>query len=132
MVCLDTTFLIDVGRNRADARRKLREFAETGEGVSTTVVTMGELYAGAWLRASAMEELQRVDDLLSGFVVWEMNAASAREYGPLKAFLRRRGADIGERDLFIAAIALAHGENRIVTRNRKDFERIPGIQVVAY
>ena len=32
----------------------------------------------------------------------------------------------------IAAIAMSKGENVIVTRNKKDFERIPGLIVQTY
>lgn len=132
MVCLDTTFLTDYSRGKAEAHGKLRELRETGERIFTTVVTLGEMYTGGWLHAHAEKEIRRLDELFEGFVVVEMNAASAREYGRLKALLRRRGVDVGERDLFIASIALAYGESRIATRNAKDFERIPGIEVVSY
>lgn len=56
----------------------------------------------------------------------------AQIYGRLSATLQRQGRPVGERDLFIAATALSYGESRIVTRNVKDFERIPGIEVVTY
>ncbi len=32
----------------------------------------------------------------------------------------------------IAAIAMSKGENKIVTRNKKDFERIPDLTVETY
>ncbi len=39
---------------------------------------------------------------------------------------------IEDRDILIASIALSFGENRIVTRNIKHFERIDEIEVVSY
>lgn len=45
------------------------------------------------------------------------------------AQLRRAGQRIGERDLMIAAPALANG-HAIATLNRAEFERVPGLEFV--
>lgn len=45
--------------------------------------------------------------------------------------LARRGETIGPIDAVIAATALHLGEP-VVTRNRRDFERVPGLRVVSY
>lgn len=43
--------------------------------------------------------------------------------------LRGQRLNVGPMDLRIAAIALEHGWT-VVTRNRRDFHRVPGLQVV--
>lgn len=43
--------------------------------------------------------------------------------------LRRAGTPIGERDLMIAATALANGHD-VLTANVREFERVPGLRVV--
>jgi hypothetical protein len=45
--------------------------------------------------------------------------------------LKERGELIGANDLWIAAAALRHGE-ALVTRNARDFHRVPGLQVLTY
>jgi predicted nucleic acid-binding protein len=36
------------------------------------------------------------------------------------------------KDLLIASVALSHGEHEVLTRNEKDFGRVPGVQVRSY
>ncbi|MBI4362028.1 MAG: type II toxin-antitoxin system VapC family toxin [Euryarchaeota archaeon] len=132
MVCLDTTFLVDLGRGRQGAVRKMRELVAGRERVVTTMVNMVEFYEGAWAHARAQEKVAEVEGVLEGLVVLDLNLIAAKEFGRLKRDLQRKGEAVGDWDLLIATIALAYGERLILTSNVKDFERIPGIQVVAY
>jgi tRNA(fMet)-specific endonuclease VapC len=56
------------------------------------------------------------------------SALEAREFGRLFAELRSQGQLIGERDLQIAATALANG-HELMTRNAREFARVPGLLV---
>jgi tRNA(fMet)-specific endonuclease VapC len=105
--------------------------------VGTTIITRIEMLRGRFdrlLKAATGEELVRAQQLLSktehalGRVMtmpFDDNAA------PLFDQLRlaKRTRQIGRADLLIASIALA---NRaiLVTRNLRDFRRIPNLQVV--
>ena len=44
MVCLDTTFLVDLVRARPEAEKKLLHFLENDERITTTPVNAAELY----------------------------------------------------------------------------------------
>lgn len=55
----------------------------------------------------------------------------ARIYGNELSALERRGEAIATMDLLIAASALAEGA-RLVTRNRKHFERVRGLEILDY
>lgn len=61
-----------------------------------------------------------IDKLCNRIVPFDDDAASA--WGPLRARLKQTGALIGERDMLIAAHALALGVP-LVTRNVADMER---------
>jgi tRNA(fMet)-specific endonuclease VapC len=78
------------------------------------------------------EKVAEIDKLIHELIILDLSPMAAREFGRLKAELRRGGETIADWDLLIGSIALAYGENRIVTRNVKDFEKIPGIEVVSY
>jgi tRNA(fMet)-specific endonuclease VapC len=45
--------------------------------------------------------------------------------------LKKRGELLGANNLWIAAAALRHGE-ALVTRNARDFQRVPGLKVLTY
>jgi tRNA(fMet)-specific endonuclease VapC len=63
---------------------------------------------------------------LSRLQILDVDEAIAARYGVLKADLQRQGQVIADFDLLIAATALVHGL-KLVTHNRRDFERIPGL-----
>ncbi len=102
--------------------------------VVTTIITFEEQTRG-WLafqaRARTLEQqvkayrrLKRHLDSYLEIQVLEFSSEAAAEFERLQR-LRLR---VGTMDLKIAAIALAH-QATVLTRNRKDFNRIPDLQV---
>jgi predicted nucleic acid-binding protein len=49
-------------------------------------------------------------------------------FGRIRGQLRRDGNLVGDMDLLIASTAIAH-DLTLVTRNRRHFERIPGLEL---
>jgi tRNA(fMet)-specific endonuclease VapC len=54
----------------------------------------------------------------------------ARIHAEVWAALAARGDVIGSHDLWIAATALTHGFG-VATENKRDFDRVPGLRVLA-
>jgi tRNA(fMet)-specific endonuclease VapC len=52
----------------------------------------------------------------------------ADHFGVVRATLEQAGTPIGANDLIIASTALAH-DCLVVTRNRREFERVVGLKV---
>ena len=132
MVCLDTTFFADLFRKNPAAEKKLYELANDTEIVSTTVMTIAELYYGAYKSKNISEEMKNVASVLNSFLILEMNPEGAKMFGEILSTLEKKGQVIPDRDILIAAISLSKGEETIVTRNGKDFSRIPGLKVQTY
>ncbi len=132
MVCLDTTFFADLFRKDPAAEKKLYELANGNEIVSTTVMTIAELYYGAYKSRNISEEIKNVAAVLNSFLILEMNQEGAKIFGEILSTLEKQGQIIPDRDILIGAISLSKGEETIVTRNEKDFDRIPGIRVQIY
>src|SRR5207245_10088081 len=64
LVCLDTTFLVDLIRARPEAEKKLLHFLENDERITTTPVNAAELYEEAFSTRSRRTESERVRGLL--------------------------------------------------------------------
>jgi tRNA(fMet)-specific endonuclease VapC len=126
MVCLDTSVLLALIRKDQAAIDGLTAEAERGGTVSTTVVSLCELYSGAYGSKNPQKELARVQDLVSNLGLLELDAGAAKRYGELVNDAALRRAPIGDFDLIIASIALEQKE-KLVTRNDKHFSRAPGL-----
>lgn len=126
---IDTDLLIDVerGAGTSDAERLLGE-----EERAISVITMSELLHGVHRAQGSTRARRRafVEHLLAGLQAIPITEPVARVHADIWAYLSQRGEPIGAHDLWIAATALAHGLG-VATRNASDFDRVPGLRVVA-
>jgi len=128
-VILETTFLIDLERElqrreEGPAHRFLQ--AHDRERVCITWTIAGELAAGA-----GDHERARWEAVMAGFEVLPCGVEVAWAYARAYRHLRANGTLIGANDLWIAATARAH-DQAVVTRNVRDYNRVPGVRVLAY
>lgn len=134
MTHVDTSFLIDLLRetrrgNPGPATAKLRELAD--EELALSIFVLCELEAGAASSARPAEERRRVVALTASLALALPDAGLAERYGEILAALDRRGETIATMDLLIASAALADGA-RLVTRDRRHFERVQGLELISY
>jgi tRNA(fMet)-specific endonuclease VapC len=128
LVCLDTDFLIDLARKDNHAMQKAKELASQGEILHTTIVNAAEYYTGAF-RSTAKDAIGNARQYIQNFSILLLEEESALLWAKLCTELRSN--TIGERDLFIASIALSNGEV-LLTRNAKHFERVPDLKVESW
>lgn len=134
MIHLDTSFLVDLLRERGGGRpgpaaRLLDDLADETLWVSVFVAC--ELAAGIELSDRSGREREVVEDLLAGLQITYPDARFAPTYGRVFAELRRAGKTIAAMDLLIALSALLEGA-RLVTRNARHFTAVPGLEVLSY
>lgn len=96
--------------------------------IFVSVITIAELYFGAYNSAKSLENCQLLDELLVDLQVLEFDTAAGRHFGEIKAQLKQSGNIINDSDLFIAATALSQ-QLILVTNNERHFRRIPGLQI---
>ena len=75
--------------------------------------------------------LRRLHDFFQPFQSVFFDDGAAEVYGSLRSHLRREGSDLGSNDLMIASIAVALGLT-LVTHNRSEFERVPGLRLASW
>jgi tRNA(fMet)-specific endonuclease VapC len=130
MFFLDTNVIIAV-MNRRDSALDARLQYEIAGG-STLIVPVPVLFAlryGAAKSQNPQRNHERIDVFLTAVTeVVDFDDADADEAGEIRAFLEKIGAPIGPYDLLIAAQARRR-EAILVTANRREFERVPGLMV---
>lgn len=117
----DSDVLIDLLNNRGSA--KLDDEIAVQQ-VLTTTVTRFEILAGAltnWGTSQALALFDRVPQL-------SLDAAAADRAADVNRQLRLQGIRLATADTLIAGIALAN-DLPLLTRNRRHFDRIPGLVV---
>jgi len=129
---LDTTFLSDLLREKREAIDLLEQLRSEGRKLTTTTLNLAELYSGAYRLAESAGRVHAVEQFAEALVLLDFDVRSAKVFGELEAYLTREGKSVPVKDLLIASTGLSHGEHVVLTRNRKDFERIPGIEVRPY
>lgn len=135
MIHLDTSFLIDLHRETAGERPAgafdLIESLDPNELLGVSVHVVCELRAGAELSRQALREHEVLDDLLAGLQLVYPDQRFAAHYGRLCAATTRGGRPVAALDLLIATAATLD-DAPLVTRNVKDFSRVPGLRVLKY
>ena len=71
----------------------------------------------------------RAERLFQSLQVLPLTDAAIRKAAEIAGELVRMGKEIGQNDCMIAAIALTHGIDTIITQDHAHFNRIPGITV---
>jgi tRNA(fMet)-specific endonuclease VapC len=133
MIHLDTSFLIDFLResDRGDpgpASRLLGEIRDEELGISVFVAS--ELAAGAALSKRPAEK-RKVERICSSLTVSYPDERFPAAYASLLSAQVRGSGSISTMDLLIATSAVIASAT-LVTRNAKDFERVPGLGILDY
>src|SRR3989338_903255 len=132
MACIETTFAVDILRGTDEkAREKIQALEKNKEILYIAAPTIGELISGAILNPRLEKEKERVIEFIFSFIVLDLDKDSAIKSGEIEAELTKKGAMIQGEDIMIAAIALQNNET-LITRNKKHFERVPGLKIEGY
>ena len=126
---IDSSILVDIERGRTDLGALLEERGD--RGVAMAAITAAEILHGLHrLRVSKHKTRAEavVEMLLSAIPVIAFDLVCARAHARLGADLARRGISVGTHDLMIGATAVARGFS-VVTRDRRSFPRIPGLEI---
>ena len=123
---LDTNALSELVRNPQGTLAQKLNVLEP-DTVCTSIIAACELRFGAQRKGSA-PLTQRVEQLLQALTVLPLDTPADEHYADIRATLERSGTPIGSHDLFIAAHARSRGMT-LLTRNLREFQRVPGLTV---
>ena len=125
---IDSSVLIAAERGQLDLGRALAEHRD--EAFCISAITASELLHGVErVGAKKRPSTQAfVEGLLRAMPVLPFDLPVARVHARVWAQLRAAGRPVGERDLMIAATALARGLE-VVTRDERSFPHVPELRV---
>ena len=128
MLGLDTSAVIDLFRGVPQVKAVLEQVPEP---LGVTRMSYLELMFGIDVQDNRhVIEEKFYDAFFETVRVFELDSDACKEAGRIFWHLSKRGLKIDEADCVIAAILLKQGVNKILTRNKKHFERIPGIKLI--
>jgi len=91
--------------------------------IAISVITVAELYFGAYNSTKINEKLAAAEKFIQSLPVLNLSQTSLKYFGQLKADLKQKGTPVANFDLLIASIALT--ENLIlVSNNIRHYNRI--------
>jgi len=93
-----------------------------------STVTLAELFYGVEKSANPARNLAEVEGFAARLEVLDFDGHAAAHTGQIRAELARTGTPIGPYDQMIAGHARSRGLI-IVTNNRREFDRVPGLRV---
>jgi tRNA(fMet)-specific endonuclease VapC len=122
---LDTTIWIGLARGEQGLRERLAMLNPVR--IFSCSVVRAELMFGARKSRRVDENLEGFGRLLQPFESVPFDDEAAGHYGLVRVALERAGTPIGANDLLVASIALAR-DFVLVTRNSREFARVPGLR----
>lgn len=123
---LDTN--VCIGWLKGDTQIKKGWLSKHPDELRLCSVVKAELLYGARKSVRVEENLRTLQRLFGTVAAVPFEDEAAHWYGLVRAELERAGTPLGPNDLMIAAIALA-GDFVVVTRNTREFVRVPGLRV---
>jgi len=130
MFCLDTNIVISaINLRPAYIRARLDAEIASGAMIGIPVIVLFEMRYGAAKSDRRARSEAGLDAFLSlAITPWSFEPDDAVHAGEIRAELESAGTPIGHYDYLIAAQARRRGA-ALVTLNRREFERVPGLMV---
>lgn len=123
-VLLDTDTCIWLLRGIPEVRERLT--ALSPEDVAISAMNEAELRFGVLHSQHPTKHARSLEAFLAPIQVLPFDAVAAKVHAKLRLALKR--TPIGERDLVIASVAVAH-RLTLITHNQREFQRVPGLKL---
>jgi len=136
MICLDTSFLIDLFKERIKISDKLKEHLK--DNLVITPFSIFELYHGMYRlkrKEPAFNLIRRRENLktlYNKFTILDFNLDAAVKSAEILNSLEAKGQVIDLVDIMITSIALVQNCHTIITRNVDHFQRISDLKIISY
>lgn len=125
MILLDTDICVEILKGN---KKILQRRADYDGPIGICFMTIAELYYGAERSRDPPRNYETIEKLVLTLEIVQSDLGILRRFGAIKAQLQRDGTSLADADVLIAAATLERAE-RLITGNKKHFERIPGLSL---
>ncbi|MDP3027128.1 MAG: PIN domain-containing protein [Nanoarchaeota archaeon] len=130
MIALDTNAIIDIFKKD---NKILSLINNLNEDLCSSIINYQEIMFGLNLEnLKHITEENFYDNFFEGIFIFLLDISSSKKSTGILWNLKKEGRIVDKSDCMIAGILLANGVNKIITKNIKHFEHIPGLKVVSY
>ena len=126
MYALDTNTVIYYFKDAGGVAARVNKLRPSDIGIPISVFY--ELETGIAKSQQPQKRRKQLDMLLVAIKLLPFDKSAAKRAGELRAKMEIAGTPMGAIDYQIAGIALAQRAT-LVTRNKKEFDRVPGLKV---
>ena len=123
---VDSDYVADYLKGRTPSTDLLNTLLQ--DGIAISIITFAEVYEGIYYGHNRAHYTHIFQQFLQGVSVLGITRSIAKQYAFMRGELGRKGQLIDQPDLFIAATA-THHNLILVTRNIKDYQRIPDLNI---
>ena len=127
MFVLDTNTVLDYFKGRGRVPERL--LATPPSEIALPAISAYEVWVGVLGSQNPKRRREQFEAFLSAVEILPFGAEAGLRAAELRHSLESAGQAIGPLDTLIAATALAHG-GVLVTRNLREFSRVPGLKTV--
>ena len=125
MKVLDSDIVIAALRGTSDAKDAINALERDELAVASP--TQYEVLLGAYLYGRKAQ-VDKTEEFFDKYQVLPLDGPASKRAASIRANLMRKGVDLADMDVLIAAVALEN-EASVVTRNKEHFQRIDGLNV---
>jgi tRNA(fMet)-specific endonuclease VapC len=125
MYVIDTDIAVAYLRGERDILRFVLSLGK----FYTTVTTIAELSYGLHNSKNPKKHARKLLEFIKGTELLGVGLPTSISFGEIKSRLKEGGNLIGDFDTLIASSCIVH-DCTLITRNKKHFEKIPGLRVM--
>ena len=123
---LDTDTLVYFYKRVGNCHQHLERLSDQDIAIST--INMFELEFGLAKSSNPLPLRAFLRELIRRYNVIDFDTTACQRAGEIRAYLQSKGTPIGPYDVQVAGVAMAR-DLVLVTRNTREFERVPGLKV---
>ena len=128
MIFIDSDFIIDYLRGEKSTVTIINNIQEE---IATTEINVFEVMFGIYLKQNVSQrQINSANEFFNNLKVLSFEQGCGKKSAEILSNLIKQGKEINQNDCLISSIILKNGYNRILTNNKKHFDRIRGLESV--